>query len=334
MDRRAARELGWRASRVAIDGAVVCGAVVARPVLRRVLPPPPTAGPRHDDIPFVFVVGFPRSGTTWVQYLLSARESTASATESNAYAAVARPLAASGSGIAGWTRVLYRYDRTERRDHGGLHHWVDRSTMRRLVVQGVVHPATSPLLDAQGVVEGVLDDFLARHPGATALVEKSPGHLHWARLILERFPTAKVVEVVRDGRDAIVSREALDRAFGARPQARRERAAQWRHAVATGDELRADPSVAGRVHRVRYEDLRTDPVPALTELLSFVGFDASPSVVDAALELRDFSVLQSEGNHHVRKAVVGDWRSVYDDRDRAAFWDVAGDVAAAAGYEP
>jgi hypothetical protein len=165
------------------------------------------------------------------------------------------------------------------------------------------------------------------------LLEKTPGHLDVAGLILRRYPEAKVVEVLRDGRDVCVSMQMQALTMRWPP---RERAAQiraWMRAVRSGMELRADPKLARRVHLVRYEDLKADPFREIERLYAFCGFTAKALDVEEIVERSDFRHHRQTGDgRHTRRGEVGDWRNHFSAEDETLFRSMVGDLFEEAGY--
>lgn len=124
----------------------------------------------------IFVVGVPRSGTTWLQSLLAS------------HPAVAGPDQETG---------LF----TSFRDLLGneaLRAWVSRDQ----IVAGL-----------RGFADTLFTQFLAEHaPRATRLLEKTPNHANFLPTIADVYPEAAIIAIIRDGRDVV--RSILDVPFG------------------------------------------------------------------------------------------------------------------------
>jgi hypothetical protein len=183
---------------------------------------------------------------------------------------------------------------------------------------------------------------------------------------------ARVVHVIRDGRDVAVSsmhhlwNHPLDLGGGldltpeeaevreryrADPQGFLEAgesifterriitlAHSWRanvsRAIANGREMLGD-----RYVEVRYERLASDPVAETRRLLDALGADARPGPVARCVERASFErfsggrVVGTEDSMAFnRKGIVGDWKSVFTPQDRALFEEEAGDLLAELGY--
>jgi hypothetical protein len=114
--------------------------------------------------------------------------------------------------------------------------------------------------------------------GKDRWAEKTPQNIRHLGWILERFPAAVVVHIVRDGRDVVCSmREHPDwrwvggtwrRALRPRPLARY--AERWLADTAAGMAWRADP----RYVEIRYEDLVAEPVAVMRGLADAIAVAA------------------------------------------------------------
>ena len=125
----------------------------------------------------VFVVGAPRSGTTWVQRLLTAHPRIVGGTESHLFNALS-------------LLIPGNEDRRDDRRLVGLRCYFTEA--RRIEIM------TALWLEA-------MTPLVAEKPGATVLVEKTPDHAHHMKRILRVLPAARFVHVVRDSRAVIVS---------------------------------------------------------------------------------------------------------------------------------
>lgn len=294
--------------------------------------------PAHPELayPKVFVVGCGRSGTSWVQDLLSGAPQVTTTQESHVYEQIYTPLVTRGHSVRTWAKVLHRFDMDERRQRWvGLYWWVTRQQLVDLIRDVVAEPDLSPDAAARQVIAGVLDTWYREHaePGQV-LLEKTPGHLGHGAVILDHFPEAIMIEVVRDGRDVCVSLEKQALTLNWPPASRQAQIDMWKRNVERGEQLRANPRFAGRVHRVHYEDLLDDTAGELGRLFSAIGVDLAPGEVSRIVEQNDISRHAGRGDgRHRRKGVAGDWRHELSADDVALFERLAGETARRAGYD-
>lgn len=206
----------------------------------------------------VFLVGAPRSGTTWLQQMLGAHPAIATPQELYLFNRYLRPW------LTEWREQLP--DDAER--------WREQ---RHLGLPSILtEQAFDELL--RGVVERIHTDVLALKPGATVVLEKVPSYATSAEEILRLCPRARFVHVVRDGRDAVASMLRAARGWGRlwAPQRTWDAVHIWRAHVVGG---RAIGARTDAYAEVRYEELRAESGPRLLgELFAFCGVES-----DAAL---------------------------------------------------
>ena len=105
------------------------------------------------------------------------------------------------------------------------------------------------------------------------IVEKTPRHLEFLDQITTWFADAKIVIIVRDGRDAVESLCKVE--WGHSNPVRH--AGQWRENVRTA--LASKRKWPDRVHLIRYEDLLVDPRVELDSICDFIGVKFDPEMI-------------------------------------------------------
>ena len=146
--------------------------------------------------------------------------------------------------------------------------------------------ALRTMLSASPSQGAFIDAFASRYRtarGRRRWAEKTPLNVRHIDWILERFPEARFIHVIRDGRDVVCSmRQHPDRRWvdGAwvkvhRPLSLDQYARRWVLDTEAGMAHRGDP----RYLEVRYEDLVQDPGRVLDDLLRDLGETFDPTIL-------------------------------------------------------
>lgn len=120
------------------------------------------------------------------------------------------------------------------------------------------------------IIRGYCDKAGKSRPG-----EKSPNHLHWAKTLLEWFPEARIIGVVRDGRDVANSLMAV-------PWSHNniiKHSFDWVVSQEIASRLQADEPERFRL--VMYERLLTETESVLKEVCGFLDEDYDRSILNA-----------------------------------------------------
>jgi hypothetical protein len=291
------------------------------------------------ELPRVFIVGCARSGTTWVNTLLGQHDEIVTGPESHIFPVLYRPLRAVGPTDEWRAAVLDAYDARAHQAADqpllpGPHRWVERNALEDLIAAAMAAQLRGDAA-ARRVLQGILASFFAetRSAASHTVAEKTPHHLRFADQILTWWPQAKVVEVVRDGRDVCVSLDHKSRVAAWAPTDRVAQIDSWLAAVRRGQVLRSRHDFAPRWHRVRYEDLASDATSAVTALFRFLDVAADEGTVQQSIEQSSIDK-QRDVLGHVRLGVVGEWRSEFSNTDRRLFDRMAHNELVSLGYVP
>ena len=186
-------------------------------------------------------------------------------------------------------------------------------------------------------------------------------------------PHAKVVHIIRDGRDVAVSlvHHRWNRAtdvggphnLSEEQLAKREAYREIPHAFGSGGQSIFDDryitevakswstSVAQAIadaplldnnyyYEVRYEDLLADPVGEIRRLLAFLEADSSEEVARECVKAASFEQLsggrtqgEEDSASFYRKGVADDWKNHFTERDKEIYKEEAGELLIRLGYE-
>lgn len=245
----------------------------------------------------IFVVGARRSGTNWLQRVLTAHPDVVGVpSETYLFSHGLAPLverfqhAAVGSARTGFVYM----DPDELRD--ALRAFCDR------------------------VFDGIRE---ALGPEAERICERTPDHVRHLDLMGELYPDGRFVHIVRDGRD--VARSLRSQTWG--PTSVEEAAAEWRSAI---EAARRSAASLEHYHEVRYEELLGDPPSQVEQLFGHLGLPASEETVETAL-------LEAGVRYNVDRRApevgAGKWAEAFDADELGRFYEVAADTLRELGYE-
>ncbi|HEU0195053.1 MAG TPA: sulfotransferase [Gaiellales bacterium] len=157
--------------------------------------------------------------------------------------------------------------------------------------------------------------------------DKTPLYIHHLGEVRRVFPEARIVVLVRDGRDVALS--LLDVPFG--PGNVWGAARMWRAAVEAGE--RAAAAWPESVLTVRYEDLVGTPEPVVREVCAFAGISYSPAMLAIEEAPAGSVAAGQEGwfrrlSEGISRDSVGRWRRQMP-RDRVALFQAEAAAALA-----
>ena len=313
--------------------------------------------------PIFFVVGYQKSGTTWLMKLLDSHPEVVCRGEGRPFGRNFRREHLKQRKMSYPPTSLYHAIISSE----DLRYWVERSIWTR---DG---NADEHLASLTGLA---VEHFLTRQLSKTGkrLVGDKTVLLS-AQIVREMSticPEAKVIHIIRDGRDVAVSathhgwnqaedrggthrikpeqlakREAyredpralLETGGGIFPDGELGRSAKsWSTRV--GNAVKDGPALFGANYaEVKYENLLENTSGELERLLQFLGADASEQVVKRCVDAASFERLSGgrkrgqEAPSFFRKGVAGDWRDVFTEQNRRDFKEAAGDLLIELGYE-
>ncbi len=216
---------------------------------------------------FLFIVGSPRSGTTWIQTLLAAHPQVATTVELTLFERYV------GTWVTAWER-----------EAGNIN-------------QGKWHQGL-PFLWEEEEFEDYLREFVARtyakiaakNPGASHVLDKYPAYALHTATIRHFIPHARFIHVLRDGRDVVVSMLAARRNVGFGATNITSAANEWLRMV---EGAREASQYAGSYLEVRYEDVLDNPQVALKTLYEFCDLDASETMIAGIASDHDFAKMKA-----------------------------------------
>jgi hypothetical protein len=172
------------------------------------------------------------------------------------------------------------------------------------------------------LVDSLRSDFLARS-GGSILLQKTPREITLAGTTRRWFPDAKLIHIIRDGRDVVCSGLTWEQRWGRPGWVRRDGplldsiAAQWADQVG-GALTSAGPDALV----VGYEDLAQQGRPVVEACLEHLGLPWH----------REVSRFLETGMGGIHANSIGRWRHDLDEAQRARVEELAGETLRRAGY--
>jgi hypothetical protein len=209
---------------------------------------------------YFFVVGCPRSGTTLLSVILDRHSQLCLPPETAFFDEVAPQLSPNADHalreiLQGWRRLS------------------ELKLKPEVVLQRLGSQRRAP-----GEVLATILDLYAEAQSKARCGEKTPQHLFHTPCILQLFPAAKIVCLLRDGREVALSLNAMP---WWSPRNLEDAANFWKKSVAAAEVFtRQYPD---RFKVVRYEDLITHPQALLPSIMEYVGETFEPSQLQADL---------------------------------------------------
>jgi hypothetical protein len=277
-----------------------------------------------------WMLGSPRSGTTWLGSLL-ARSIDAVLIDEPLIGAHLAVQMSSVNSVPDPADLMVHQASSRRRDYvfSDETAWVWRPRLRAMLLDRF----------AAGIVD-------SRKPRRAPVIIKEPNGALAAPLLMRTLPRSRLLFVVRDGRDVVDS--MIDGASGGwisqthgvtltaadRRAFLERRADQWVHTMRIVGEAFASHPEALRL-RVRYEDLLDHPVEELERIIRWLGRSFDDATVRRAVDDLSFDNIPpgSRGpGRFARSATPGLWRTQFTDDEKQALHQIMGSTLAELGY--
>jgi hypothetical protein len=308
--------------------------------------------------PVFFVVGQQKSGTTWLMRMLDSHPEILCKGEGRFFGKSWRQESVKRTDAKRPPTSLYNAIL----DAEYLRLWIERSVWSR------DDPAEEHVGNLLRMMTGYFLVGKLSKTGKRMVGDKSP--LLTPDTIKEIsgvYPEARVIHIIRDGRDAAVSAVHHSWNFGKRRGARTSAKREAYHENAGGPRKTRESLFAGnslrrmaaewdaRVSRtiedgpallgdnyteVRYEDFLERPEGEMARLLGFLGAEAGEQTVRHCVDSASFEKLskgrrrdEEDATSFFRKGVAGDWKNVFTARDKRIFKEKAGRLLVRLGYE-
>ena len=213
----------------------------------------------------VFIVGAPRSGTTLLQYMLRSHPALSLPTgESHFFIPLYRNAAAYGD-LSKLENVRRVFQAMEAQSAEFLH------TDLHGIKFGVETLARESVAEGRATMRDIINGLFEKNAageGKPRWGDKTPYYVLHLPKLLEWWPDAQIIHIIRDGRDVALSMFARRHDF--RAYNTYHAAKLWEQYVETGHTLGQQLPPAQYLE-LRYEDMISDQKAALQKICSFLG---------------------------------------------------------------
>lgn len=162
--------------------------------------------------------------------------------------------------------------------------------------------------------------------------DKTPSYTPDIDIIREIFPQTKVIHLVRDGRDVVLSHKSIE--WASRNLIRLILDWQWKTTIAH----KVGAVLGGDFLEIRYEDLVREPEKTLRQICRFIDEPYDPKMLTYSETARETVPPESLKWH--RKSIqppnpsqINMWKEQLSKSERIIFEQLAGETLALFGYE-
>lgn len=279
------------------------------------------------DKDFFFIVGAQKSGTTWLQRLLDAHPNILCSGEGHFVDRFAIPLANHLREYNGFMNLIAERVYENKPFYKGV-----TQDQFKFLVQSL----TAFMFSQRDIDNNI--KFIG---------DKTCAHVLYLPMLLEIFPNAKVLHLIRDGRDVVVSMvvhaqrvlklQNSDVKWNIDNKVA-ELGKKWGHYIQNGQQFGLKHPDA--YHELRFEDLKQNTDDTLSKVLKFLGAKTTKKIIQQCVDETSFEKLsggRKEGEEDqtsfLRKGIVGDWRNHFSEANKDAFSQQTGELLSKLGYE-
>lgn len=262
----------------------------------------------------VFVVGCPRSGTTFLQKLLESHPKLRSTPETHLFDKYL------GQDIRSWKDEIKAA--ATNAWFPGLSSYLGEDSFRSMIREYALN---------------LIGPHISELKSGELFIEKTPQHAEYLPEIMDLFPESKIVHILRDARDVVASILAASASWGPYfPGAAPKAARMWVRYIdavrSSKDQLHND-----QFYQLKYEDLVSSTKESMESLSGFLGIKWENGALEAAIRKNDASSqIKKRGGEDstkfLRKARPGSWKEDLSLKQKLDVWRIAHRTMNEVGY--
>jgi hypothetical protein len=255
---------------------------------------------------FFFILGMPRSGTTWFQYLMNSHPNIVCNGETNFRK----------NWYSNFSTLVDQHNNVAKTSGDNIKTYVREQDKEFLTM------TTFLMLTTQWVERDGGKDI--RHIG-----ERTPGFMaKYLQMWNGYFPESKFIHLIRDPRDTAVSMWFYLMAKSEKYKGNQKTLKDYKNigefinnyvlswGIMSDRARQAGSDLGKRYTEIRYEALNIDPYSTLSTVFDFLSADSSTEVVRDCVVDNSFEILSTSDKNRdrlFRKGLVGDWKNHYDE---------------------
>lgn len=259
------------------------------------------------DKQFLFLLGAPRSGTTWLQLMLAEHVSVATTVEIRWF---------------NWyIAKLLRTWKQEQQQIADIKQGLS-SVLAEEKFLSIIRDATCT----------VYKTVLSTNPMATHILDKSTGYAQFIPEIESIIPHARYIHLIRDGRDVASSNINTFKIARYGENTVEKAILNWQANVTAARQNA--PMLGDRYLEIRYENLHHQPYEQMLTVFEFCGLDTSNIDINHVVEAHQFDKLKQSKKlpqsdisapvGHYRSGKIGSWQTELSSLDCYNIEKIAG----------
>lgn len=268
-----------------------------------------------------FVIGCPKSGTTWMENVLHGH----------------RQIVIKGEGGFAWRlgpligQALAQFN-AHQREHKIPEVTCFQDQEVALLLRCIFETRFEKYIQESGKTRNEV----------RVVGDKTPQHTVGLKMLATLFPKAKVIHIIRDPRDAATSAwHHFGKSSGQTLEAFTENFICQIWALQVGSAIRDSQMFGPNYFQVHYEQMLEDAPALARKMFDFLGVDTDDETLQTALEAGSFKKRsggraqgEADSNSFFRKGVSGDWTNLLPRDWAAKCCDRIAPLMEKAGYDP
>lgn len=270
----------------------------------------------------IFIVGCPRSGTTWLQRLLLSHEDICGGQETHFFS------------IFGVILKHYKYQQESHRKVGLPCYW-EEEVLRERIIQ---------------LWHETIRNLVEKSPEVKYVLEKTPDHGRFIDVIVEMLPNARFIHIIRDSRAVVSSLLAANRSEWGKwaPKTAKQASALW-HLNVQNTRKFGSQLPPSQYYELKYEDLKSDSLDQLRKIFEFLNITVDEPELLKFLSEQNFekqsesggtplAIIKSatsnlkEPDGFFRKGELASWKNDLNLYEKAVVWRYTRKLMRDCGY--